>query len=496
MRRRLAVVLLACLTLASCSTAGDSSDAGASERASTTGPTTTTSSTTTTTDAGDDAPSDPLPGDVPDATFAGLGDPRIDVTHYDVTLRAAPDEDEVSGTASLTLRSTVDEPLSAFTLDLRGPKITELEIDGVAAEVSTASQEIAITPAEPIAPDTDVELTATYAGVPDQTEFPGWGMAVGWQGDDEGGWFTMSEPDGTSSWVPVNDHPSDKATWTISLVVPKGVTGIANGRLQDGKAKPAGKGRVRWTWVEAEPMAPYLVLVAIGDYDLVRSQHGKVEVLRAFPTSLSEEDRAAFDDIEEILDYFSSEFGAYPNDDAGAIVVPTDLGLALESQTRPLFGTDGIEDGYASALPHELAHQWFGDAITPATWRDIWLNEGFATYADWMWDEHTGGRSVDRQADRTARTQPVKDLPVRAPDAAAAFGPEVYDGGALTLQALRETVGDDAFFRIVRRWFAAYDGKTATTADFVSLASDESGQDLSGFFEAWLDQAPQPALPG
>jgi aminopeptidase N len=495
LRRRIAVALAAGLILASCTVGGGGSDGSSASRPKHTATTAPGTSTTTTT-PGDPAPSgDPLPADVPDRTFAGLGDPRIDVSEESVTVRAEPGQEAISGRARLTLRSTTDEPLTSFTLDLRGPTVTKLTVDGKAARSTAADGQLAITPATPIEPDTDVEVDVSYEGAPDQSEFPGWGMPVGWQADDDGGWFTMSEPDGTATWVPVNDHPSDKASWTVSVEVPKGVTAVGNGRLRGGKPMRTKDGWDRWTWVEEEPMASYLVLVAIGSYDLLTSDHGSVRVVRALPKGSDDDVRAAFDPIEEVLDFYSSQFGTYPNDDAGAIVVPTALGLALESQTRPLFGTDGVTGDSAPALPHELAHQWFGDAVSPATWTDVWLNEGFATYADWMWQEHEGGRPVDETARRTADLGPADDAAVRDPESAGSFSAAVYEGGALALHALRLKVGDDAFFRIVRQWVSTYDGKSADTTDFVAIASDEAGQDLSGFLSEWLDQAPQPDLP-
>jgi aminopeptidase N len=491
------VAVTACLLLASCTASGGDDASPKIDPSNRTTTTTTDRSTTSPPDGQPPAGGDPLPDDIADKTFAGLGDPRIDVSHYGVLVRAAPGEDAIRGSAQLTLRSKAAEPLTGFTLDLRGPKVTSARVDGVRARVNQTDREVVITPSQALRrAQGDVVVTIEYEGVPAQTEFPEWGMPVGWQADDEDGWFTMSEPDGTGTWVPVNDHPSDKATWTIRLDVPAGVTAIANGRLQGGKPERTGDGRDRWTWVEEEPMASYLVLAAVGDYDLETSDHGRVRVVRAFPRSLGDEDRAAYDPIEEILDFFSSRFGTYPNDDAGAIVVPTDLGLALETQTRPLFGTDATFDGYSPALAHELAHQWFGDAVSPATWTDVWLNEGFATYADWMWTEHDGGDTVDETARDTAESGPVEDAPVRDPESAGAFSAAVYEGGALALHALRLTVGDEVFFRIVRRWVSTYDGRSAGTGDLVAIASDEAGKDLGPFFEQWLDQAPQPALPG
>ena len=482
--RRWAAALLTGAVLAACSV-----DGGASNP---TTPSTTTGRSSTT----EPAPPPPQVDDVPDETYSGLGDPRIDVLHYDVAVKADPGEEAITGTARLTLRTTVDEPLERFTLDLYGPEVRSVTVDGTPAGVDAGDDELTITPTTPIEPEEDVEIVVRYAGTPGQSDFPGLGLSVGWQSDGHDGWFTMSEPDGTRTWVPANDHPSDKATWSITLDVPRGTTGIANGRLRGGGPEPAKGGRSRWTWEETEPMAPYLALAAVGDYDLISTQESGTRQVLAFPKDLSAVDRAGFEPIPEMLAFFSDSFGAYPDDDSGAIVVPTDLGLALETQTRPLFGTDAVIGGGVPPLAHELAHQWFGDDITPETWTDVWLNEGFATYADWMWEEHIGGRDIDAQAERTAASRSDQTLAVRSPAAAGTFDLAVYEGGALTLHALRQTVGDEVFFRTIRKWVSTYGGGNASTEDFVALASEEAGEDLTGFFHQWLDEAPQPPLPG
>lgn len=441
------------------------------------------------------APGDPAPSDVPDEVFPGLGDPRIDVLREDVTVEAAVDQETIDGRAVIDLQTTVAGPLPSFTLDLRGPTVDHLQVGGVGARWTQSDGELTVRPRRPLEPGREVRVLVSYSGVPDQQEFPSWGIPVGWQPDDDGGWFTMSEPDGAGTWAPVNDHPSDKAIWTTTLITPKGTEGIANGHLDPAQPDATADGRVRWRWTAEEPIAPYLVLAAVGDYDLVRRRHGDTDLVFAFPPTLPEAKRQGFDDTEAILDYFSSQFGAYPFADAGAIVAPTELGLALESQTRPLFGLDGVADDLVPALAHELAHQWFGNAVSPETWLDVWLNEGFATYADWMWGAHEGGVSIDEIAEEAASFEPVGDHPVRSVEAAESFGPEVYEGGALALHALRRTVGDETWSRIVRRWVTTYRGKSATTDDLVALASDEAGKDLHTFFEAWIDTAPQPPLP-
>ena len=498
MRRTRAAALLLSVALVSCSAGGGDRAEPTTRATTTTRPdrtSTTAPGSTTTTSAVTTPPADPAVDDVADTTFPGLGDPRIDVEHYDVTVRAQPGKEPIAGTVVLTLRPTTAKPLASFTLDLRGPKVTTATIDGRPATWTATPTELTVVSPRPLKPGKRVEVRLEYAGIPDQSEFPEWGIAVGWQADDHHGWFTMSEPNGTATWVPVNDHPSDKATWRVSIDVPAKVTAVGNGALSGGAPKHLPDGWWRWTWSEGEPMASYLALVAIGDYDLVRRSTAGVTSVRAFPPSLSKQQRSGFDPIEEILAFYSRSFGAYPNEDAGAIVVPTELGVALETQTRPLFGTDSIEGSWVSALAHELGHQWFGDAVSPATWTDVWLNEGFATYADWMWEDHIGDRSIDDQAARTAAS--LHDMPrsVLDPKSARDFSEAVYDGGALTLHALRKTVGDATFFRILRQWISTYNGTSASTQQFIDLASDVAGKDLGGFFDGWLRHTPQPALP-
>ena len=485
----LAVAFALTVSVAACSTdRGDrSGSTAAGDRTSSTGDTPAT------------APPldfDDRPSDVPDDVFPGLGDPRIDVASYDVTVKADPGDTKIEGHVVMELRPSGDDPVRDFTLDLRGPEVTDAHVAGEPAQVQVIDDDqVLLTPAQPLLAHESVSVEIDYAGEPSQEPFPVFGISVGWQPDDDGGWFTMSEPNGTSTWVPCNDHPSDKATWRVTLDVPEGVEGISNGRLEtDGPVEE--DGRSRWTWSEEEPMASYLVLAAVGDYDLVTSEHGGIRSTFAFPTSLSDRARAGFDHHDAILDFFADRFGAYPGDDSGAIVVPVGLGVALEVQTRPLFGTDSIGGTEVGALAHELAHQWFGDAVSPESWEDLWLNEGFATYADWLWREHAGGPSVDEQAADAWQRYQSSTIAVRDTGAAETFDLLIYEGGAVVLHALRQTIGDDAFFDLLTRWVHDHRGGSATTQDFEDLAAEVSGTDLSTFFPAWLDQAPMPKLPG
>lgn len=456
------------------------------------GPTSSTAPRSSTTVAGAENDVDPRVRDVPDEVFSGLGDPRIDVADYQVRVRADPGEPRISGTARIRLTAATAEPLRSFTLDLRGPRVAQALVDGRRARVDVDGDQIEVTPASPLAPGQPTNVVLTYAGVPEPATFPRLGTPVGWQADDDDGWFTMNEPSGTSSWMPVSDHPSDKATWTITLDTPARVTGVANGRLL---SKQAVAGRRRWVWQTDQPMASYLAFVAVGAYDLVtRDGPAGTDVVLAFPPDLSAERRAAFDELDPMLTFFADTFGPYPDDDAGAVVVTTSLGLAMETQTRPLFGPDAFAGDHVWALAHELAHQWYGNAVSPARWQDLWLNESFATYADWLWREHEGQGSVRDLADGEGVTT-TGSLSVIDPDAAASFDGVVYEGGARALHALRLQVGDDDFFALLRRWFADNRGRSVTTEDFVALAEEITGEDLGPWVDRWLRAVEQPELP-
>jgi aminopeptidase N len=197
-----------------------------------------------------------------------------------------------------------------------------------------------------------------------------------------------------------------------------------------------------------------------------------------------------------MLTFFADRFGPYPFHEYG-VVVP-DLrtgGFGFESQTLSLLAPDVFSDrvGAGTVLSHELAHQWFGDDVSPATWRDIWLNEGFATYAEWLWEDHALGVPLTVNVDRARR---AVDRPgstsVDDPGVGAMFATVVYQRGALTLDALRHTVGDTTFFTLLRTYVQRYGGRSASTRDFVALAGQVAGRDLTSFFAAWLGPGPLP----
>jgi len=196
-----------------------------------------------------------------------------------------------------------------------------------------------------------------------------------------------------------------------------------------------------------------------------------------------------------MVDYYQSVFGPYPFSSAGAVVDPApDVGYSLENQTKPVFDSPPDE----LTLAHELAHQWYGDAVTLGRWRDIWLNEGFAEFSAWLWSEHTGKRSAQQIFDRLYTSHSATDESFWNPPPGDPGGPEnifsgsVYERGAMTLQALRVKVGDPTFFRVLGGWYAGNRYGNAQVEDFIGYAEKVSGRDLTEFFDAWLYRPGRP----
>jgi aminopeptidase N len=309
-----------------------------------------------------------------------------------------------------------------------------------------------------------------------------------------------AEPNGASTWFPSNDHPSDKATYVWRITVPEGVSAVANGRLE---WQVTEDGKSTFVWSEDSPMATYLTTVDTGNWVIRtgRTPGGVPEFVAADPVLPQPSPGVDavdffFDTSAEAVDFLSQYFGPYPFSSTGAIADNatyngTPLGFSLETQTKPVYSAVRS----TTTIAHELSHQWFGDSVTPATWDNIWLNEGFATFAEYLWLEHNGTRTAHQSFERDyarAATSSFWQIIVANPQRDTMFASAVYRRGGMTLQALREKIGDDAFFEILKTWTAKYRHGNATTAQFIALSEQISGQDLGAFFQTWLYTAGKP----
>ncbi|MFG2942241.1 M1 family metallopeptidase [Streptomyces sp. NPDC048282] len=426
---------------------------------------------------------------------AGAGDPYFPlsgnggyhVSHYDLTLRYDTSSRHLDGKAVLTARAT--QKLTRFDLDLRGLKVTRITVDGRTARFSRSGQELAVTPSRALAKGRDFKVTVAYNGTPKSVTDPD-GSDDGWIRTDDGA-FVAGEPQGAMTWFPANSHPKDKSSYDFTITVPKGRTAVANGVLL---GQHTSDGRTTFRWRQSEPMAAYLATATVGKFKVEQyTTRDGIKVYNAVDPREASGSAAVLKKLPSVLEWESKLFGPYPFRSAGSIVDHApDVGYALETQGRPVY--DSAPD--LDTLVHENAHQWFGDSVSVTAWKDIWLNEGFATYTEWLYDEQHGGDSAQKTFD-ALYAKPASDglwaYPPGDPGSGAnIFGTPVYERGAMTLHELRKAVGDTDFFRILRAWAAQHRYGHGTTAEFVKLAERESGKDLGPLFQTWLYQQGKP----
>lgn len=547
-------------------------------------------------------PGEPGAEGIGDSYFPLMGNGGYDVQHYTLDLAVDMEDNLVSGTATIDLTPTED--LESFNLDFIGFEIEAITLDGTAADFERDGQELTILPAEaPLNAGEPVTVAITYSGEPSGVPGAGIPMLIGWV-DYGDGVMVASEPVGSAGWFPVNDHPLDKATYTFAITVPEPYVVAANGVLEE--TTDHGD-TTTYRWEMRQPMASYLATINIDDFVLQTADGPNgLPIRNYFPPEIAAQAERDFAKTSQMIAFYEEIFGPYPFEAYGVVVADAGFPFALETQSMVLFSRSWISCSGDSeeAVAHELAHQWFGDSVTPAEWKYIWLNEGFATYASWLWFEHQGGPDVlenivsatyegiassegdfnmtlSRQEvvsflmtllpddavitsdeavqmarilladslsadeidtyvaafppddlsgqelavlagvlpfeEATLDTGEISDLiaiigvehlpddfmipanyyvPPGRPPANDLFNQGVYERGALTLHALRLTVGDDAFFEILRTYYDRFKYSNVTTDDFILVAEEISGQPLDDLFDAWLHLPALPPLPG
>ncbi|UFR03770.1 M1 family metallopeptidase [Streptomyces sp. Go40/10] len=417
-----------------------------------------------------------------DPYFPKAGNGGYDVGHYALTLDYTPSGHRLTGTAVITARATRD--LSAFDLDLAGLHVDSVRVEGRDARWSRTGQELTVRPHDDLSEGETFRTTVRYSGTP-RTLTDADHSEEGWLPTADGA-LALGEPVGSMAWFPGNHHPSDKAAYDITVTVPKGLQAVSNGELKEQRTRG---GRTSYHWHTAEPMASYVATVAIGHYQVARTTgpHG-LPVVTAVDPAEAEESADVLAGIPEILDWAETNFGPYPFSSAGVIVDrPGDTDYALETQNRPVFPADQFD---TSTLVHELAHQWYGDSVTPRSWRDMWLNEGFATYAEWLYKEDHGGPTAQQTFTRLYESdrEEIWAYPPATPSGAAHISDTpVYDRGAMVLHKIRQKVGDDTFYDIIQGWAATHRHGSASTADFTKYVEAKApGKDFAGIWKDWL----------
>ena len=429
-----------------------------------------------------------------DRLFPRTGSTAFDATHYDLRLNYVPRTQRLRGRAIVTARAT--RSLPRVELDFQGLRVSRVRVNGRAASFSRRAATLIVRPrGGALRAEGRFTVEVAYAGVP-RPMIDSDGSREGWIATNDGA-HVVGEPRGAQSWFPSNNLPRDKATLDLRMTVPAGIAVIGNGSLV---SRRSARGRTTWHWRERHPIATYLTTATLGRFAIARSSVGNVRFFDAVDSSITGEERAAtlrtLARQPAIVESFAARYGPYPFDYAGAAVDRTNaVSYALESQSISNYHSPPP----AQLVAHELAHQWFGNSVTPSEWSDIWLNEGFATWVQWDWIHRHDGDPVSpaersRSFYQRDADDPLWSVPVARPASAREmFHEATYVRGAMTLEGLRQTVGEQTFLAILRAWTSENRYGNVTTADFTALAERISGQDLDAYFQDWLYDADKPA---
>jgi len=448
------------------------------------------------------APS-PEPLGTGDRLFPHLGNPGYDVVAYDLAFTYPGNNSKPLPTVT-TIDARTTDRLEQVNLDHSHGTVRSVDVNGAPAEFRGTEEDLVVTPAKPLSPGSRMRITVRH----DSDPMPGEDVRSGWVRTDDG-LAMANQADAAHRVFPGNDHPSDKAMFTVRVTAPNEYTAVANG-LPLGVVRRAGT--TTWAYRTAHPMATELAQVSIGRSSVLRrSGPDGLPVRDVVPTKDRETLEPWLRKTPEQIAWMEGKVGRYPFETYGLLVAEARTGFELETQTlslfeRELFTRPELPEWYVeSIMVHELAHQWFGDSVTPRTWSDLWLNEGHATWYEALYAEETADKPLEarmRAAYRASDTWRAAGGPPAAPKAPepgkkmSIFRANVYDGSALVLYALRQEIGDQAFERLERAWVNVHRDGTATTADFAYLASAVAGRDLSGFFEDWLYSEKTPPMPG
>ncbi|UQX03324.1 M1 family metallopeptidase [Streptomyces sp. RerS4] len=445
----------------------------------------------------------PKPLGIGDRLFPELGNPGYDVLSYDLSLTYKDNRSPLDAVTVINARSLA--PLERINLDFTHGTVASAEVNGETARFESVGEDLVLTPARPITASTPLRITVRHTSDPrGRASDGGWVVT-------EDGLAMANQADAAHRVFPCNDHPADKAWFTFRVTTPAGLTAVANG-VPGALPATRAAGATEWTYRTLHPMATELAQVSIGRSTVVHrtGPHG-LPLRDVVPAADRQKLEPWLKKTAGHITWMEDRIGRYPFENYGVLIARAKTGFELETQTlslfeHGLFTGEGYPEWYVeSVMVHELAHQWFGDSVTPRTWSDLWLNEGHATWYEALYADGLGTYSLERrmrEAYQRSDQWRAAGGPPAAPKAAAPgekiglFRPVVYDGSALILYALRQEIGTEAFDRIERRWVAEHKDGVAGTDDFVRLASREAGRDLKAFLDPWLYGATTPAMPG
>jgi aminopeptidase N len=437
-----------------------------------------------------------------DRLFPAIGNGGYDARHYDLAISYDPATKRLQGTA--TIEAAATQNLSEFSLDLQDMPVTSVLVGDQPATFKQEPGKLIVTPPHGIADGAAFTTTVAYGSTIAPYTDPD-GSNEGWVPSSDGA-FVVNEPVGSMSWFPNNNVPTDKATYDLRVTVPASLEVLGNGRLASNTLSADGKRRT-WHWAESQPMASYLVTATNGEFDFTPPDESQpAPAYYAVDSSMLQKAPMMADlgQTPAIVAFYAGFLSTpYPFDAMGGVVDISDVGYALETQTKPMYaaGSAASPSPGLATISHELAHQWFGDAVSPATWSDIWLNEGPAEFFSWLWQERSGNSPLTTEIRFNQNYATMSDwsIPPAAPPTAADMFDQnaMYTRGAMVMEALREIVGEDRFKSVLLAYFTAHEYKNASTKQFIDLWKANGGKDpvrLDAFFQQWLYGTEKPTI--
>ncbi|MFE7792403.1 M1 family metallopeptidase [Streptomyces sp. NPDC057460] len=443
----------------------------------------------------------PVPLGIGDSLFPHLGNPGYDVLSYDIGFTYHGNNKPLDAVTTIDARTT--EPLDRINLDFARGSVRSVDINGLRADFAAADEDLVVEAPGRLPAGVPLHITVRHTSDPSGDQNSG-----GWLRTSDG-LAMANQADAAHRVFPSNDHPADKAYFTFRVTAPEELTVVANG-LPAGKVRQGSS--TTWTYRTAHPMATELAQVSIGRSTVLErtGPHG-LPVRDVVPAADAKDLERWLKKTPGQLEWMERQVGRYPFETYGVLVADTKTGFELETQTLTLFErsvfTTGIyPEWYVdSIMVHELAHQWFGNSVSPQAWSDLWLNEGHASWYEARYAEEHAKRPLERRMRdaytrsdswRAAGGPPARPVAPSPGEKISIFRPTVYDGSALVLYALRQEIGEPAFDQLERSWVRTHRDSTATTKDFVRLASQIAGRDLTAFFDGWLYRAKTPPMPG
>ena len=444
---------------------------------------------------------------VGDRLFPQLGNGGYDAKSYDVSYDYRPGVPTMDSSVTMSARAT--QGLSEFSLDSVGQRITAVTVDGRAAKFRTEQEKLIIDPAWTVHKGATFAVKVDYvadrslnpppAGI---TLPPGVPWPFQYWVPTPDGFAFMGQPDRAHLFFPSNDHPSDKARFTFRVTTPNDVQAVANGKLV---AKAQHGDRTTYVYRTADEIPTDVTQVAVGKFQEIDQTGPHGLPIRSFvPAAQAKTLTAAVQRTPDQIAWIEQKLGLrFPFENYGVLALDSDYdGVALETATLSTYSARGLalsDKDESPTMAHELTHQFFGDAVSVGAWDDMWISEGHARYYEKAYAADRGFDNLDArmkqlyEADAQARAESGPPAHLKHP-IDVLFSTD--NPGALMLYGLRQLVGDQTFHDIERAFFTCFNGRSATTKDYIDTANRIAGRDLTGYIRSWLHDDTTPPMPG